>query len=537
MTDKIFEKFADDLFNVILENDPQAGSGLGLHEYDGRIGDVSEKGMENELRVYKEYYDRLISIERKELSAINRYDYDMAKWAIESALFYFEEIKSYKHNPRFYINIFSGLDNYMKREYQPFDERLISVIKIMDRIPDTLETAENNLGNSLPAVFCKYAIHSASGFEDFFNHKLLEEIKERSSNEDLITEYKRTSNEAVKAFEKFSKFIDTVNSATDDSYRLGKDKFLKMLRVTEHIDLPFEELKKTGLDELKRLQDELNLVIKENDFEGKLDTLDHDHPTEDNLIGETNNMLNELVEFIRINEIVDLPEKLNCIVTEMPKYDDFGFAAMGTAGPFEKSDESFYYVNLPDKDWDEKKKEEWLTQFNYPALSLISIHEAYPGHYTHFLNANEKSTKLSKLFMSYSYVEGWAHYTEEMMIEQGFRKDDFKSRIGMLQEALIRCCRYNVAIGIHCENMTLEDAKNYFLENAYMTETTAMQEAERGAFDPGYLNYTLGKIYLKKFKEKYFNKFKDTKTIKDFHNQIVSLGCPTYRIAEDFVIG
>ncbi len=107
----------------------------------------------------------------------------------------------------------------------------------------------------------------------------------------------------------------------------------------------------------------------------------------------------------------------------------------------------------------------------------------------------------------------------------------------MLLEALIRCCRYNVAIGIHCENMTLEEAKNYFLENAFMTETTAMQEAERGAFDPGYLNYTLGKIYLKKFREKYFNKFGDTKTLKDFHDQIVSLGCPTYKIAEDFVLG
>ena len=312
-------------------------------------------------------------------------------------------------------------------------------------------------------------------------------------------------------------------------------KFLKMLKVTEHIDIPFDVLKKMGEDELKRLQDELSKVLKDNHYEGKLDRLEHDHPGEDTLIEETKNMLGELIDFIRENEIVNLPEKLNCIVVEMPKYDDFGFAAMGTAGPFEKSDESFYYVNLPDKDWDEKKKEEWLTQFNYPALSLISIHEAYPGHYTHFLNANERSTKLSKLFMSYSYVEGWAHYTEEMMIDLGFRKEDFKSRIGMLLEALIRCCRYNAAIGIHCEGMTLDEAKDHFIKNAYMTETTAMQEAERGAFDPGYLNYTLGKLYLKKLKEKYFKKFGSTRSLKDFHDQIVGLGCPTYDIAERYI--
>ena len=537
MSDKIFEKFADELFYAILESDPQAGSGLGLHEYDGRIGDVSEKGRERELQIYKDFYDRLLTIDRQELSAVNRYDHDMSKWALESAMFYFDEIKSYKHNPRFYINIFSGLDNYMKREYEPFNKRLRSVIDIMNKIPETLAIAEINLGKTLPTVFCKYAKHSASGFEDFFNNKLYEEIKSRTSDKDLISEYEKSSKEAAAAFDKFSKFIDSVQSDKDESYRLGKDKFLKMLRVTEHIDLSLDELKNIGQTEMKRLKDELNKVLRENNLEGKLDTLEHDHPAEETLIEEIKNMLNELIAFIREENIVDLPENLNCIVTEMPKYDDFGFAAMGTAGPFEKSDESFYYVNLPDKEWDEKKKEEWLTQFNYPALSLISIHEAYPGHYTHFLNANAKSTKLSKLFMSYSYVEGWAHYTEEMMIEKGFRKDDFKSRIGMLLEALIRCCRYNAAIGIHCENMTLEEAKNYFLENAFMTETTAMQEAERGAFDPGYLNYTLGKIYLKKFREKYLNKFRDTKTLKDFHNQIVSLGCPTYKIAEDFVLG
>jgi len=276
--------------------------------------------------------------------------------------------------------------------------------------------------------------------------------------------------------------------------------------------------------------------LRENNFKDKLDTLEHDHPNEDTLIEETGNTLNELVEFINNKGIVDLPSRLNCIVTEMPKYMNFGFAAMNTAGPFEKSDESFYYVNLPEKDWSEEKREEWMTQFNYPTLKLISIHEAYPGHYTHFLNANANSTDLAKLFMSYSYIEGWAHYAEEMMIEEGYGNKDFKIKIGQLIEALIRCSRYIVAIGIHCETMSIEEAKEFFLKNAHMTETTALQEAERGAFDPGYLNYTLGKIFLKKFKEKYFAKYNGTKTLKDFHNTIVSLGAPTFKIAEEYVL-
>lgn len=533
---KIFEDFSEELFNTYLKINPQSGSYLGLHEYDGMIGDITEDGIANEVKIYKELYKKLTEINRELLSDINKYDYDIAKWAIESELFDLEERKSYKNNPMYYASMFSDLHNYISREYAPFEDRLKSVIKVIDKIPGTLKNAAENLDKSLSSVLCKYAKHFSVGYEDFFENELLNEIKEKTSNEILISEYIEKCKPAIKAFNMFIEFIDKASSGNEKSNILGRDKFESMLRIKEHIDLSIEELKRLGLEELKRLQNELNKLIKENNFEGKLDTLEHSHPSEESLIKDTENTLSELIDFIRTNNIVELPDELNCIVTEMPRYMDFGFAAMGTAGPFEKSTESFYYVNLPQKEWDEKKKEEWLTQFNYPSLKLISIHEAYPGHYTHFLNANKYSTKLSKLFMSYSYVEGWAHYTEEMMPEQGFCKDDFKSKIGMLLEALIRCCRYIAAIGIHCENMSVEEAKEFFMKNAFMAETTAMQEAERGAFDPGYLNYTLGKIYLKKFKNKYFEKFKDTKTLEDFHNQIVRLGAPTFRIAESFVL-
>ncbi|MDQ3022058.1 MAG: DUF885 domain-containing protein [Bacteroidota bacterium] len=532
----IFEEFSNEFFKTYLEINPQAGTHLGLHEYDGKVADVSENGIKKEIQIYKELYRKLRKINHEELSSINRYDYDVAKWAIESELFDLEEIKSYKKNPMIYVLMFSGFDKYLSMDYAPFEDRLRSIINIIDKIPEVLNEAEINLEKSLPGLLCKYAKNFSTGYISFFQNELLTVIKEKTDNKKLIEKYIQKSGEAVKALERYIGFIDKAGSDTNENFRLGKDKFLKMLKVKEQIDLSIEDIKKLGSDELKRLQDELAKVIKENNFEGKLETLEHSHPAEGSLISDTNNMLNELVDFIRDKDLINLPEELNCIVTEMPKYSDFGFAAMGTAGPFEKSNESFYYVNLPDKNWDEMKKKEWLSQFNYPALKLISIHEAYPGHYTHFLNANKYSTKLSKLFMSYSYIEGWAHYAEEMMIEQGYSKDDFKSKIGMLIEALIRCCRYFAAIGIHCGNMTVEEAKQFFFKNAYMNETTAMQEAERGAFDPGYLNYTLGKILIKTFREKYFAKFNETKSLKDFHNRIVSLGAPTYKIAESFVL-
>ncbi len=533
-TNKTFTLLAEEIFNKYLEINPQHGADLGLHQYDGRIGNYTSSGMEDDLKTIKELLAKLSEIKFDELNSENKFDFEIAKWGLESFLFDAEVIRQHKFNPMTYAFMFGGLHNYISRNYAPFDDRLKSVISIIEQIPAVLEEAETILNKRLPAVLCRYAKQFSLGYEEFFTDELLSEIKDKSSNENLIKEYTDKSGKAVEAFKKFVVFIDKASSEENKDYITGKEVFGQMLKVKEHIGSSVEEIRKTGLDELARLNDKMKSVLKENNFEGKIETLEHTHPSETNLIAETNSTLNELIDFIRKNDIVDLPERLNCIVTEMPRYMNFGFAAMGTAGPFEKSDESFYYVNLPDKEWSEEKREEWMTQFNYPSLKLISAHEAYPGHYTHFLNSNLHSSKLAKIFMSYSYVEGWAHYTEEMMVDEGYSKEDFKIKIGQIIEALIRCCRYLASIMLHCDNKSIEEIKDFFVKNAYMTETTAMQEAERGAFDPGYLNYTLGKIYLKKFKKKYFDKHGNNKSLKDFHNLIVSLGAPTYDIAERY---
>ncbi len=537
-TDKnqIFKEYAKDLFKQLLELDPQKGSYLGLHEYDGKIPEVSEERISFEITTYKDQLNQLKSIDRSELSVENKYDYDVAEWGLKSVLFNLEDMQSYRFNPMTYAFMFGELHNYISRDYAPFEERIRSIVSVISSIPEALKGAEKLLEPRLPAVLCDFAISFSKGYEDFFKGELLNIIEERIDSKELIDEYKLKSEEAVSAFDRFVKFLEVASDENCKSYILGEEKFLKMLRLSEHVEIPLNELRQMGHDELKRLHDNIEALAEEHNLEGSITKIEHEHPSDETLVDETAGTLQDLVDFIRNKDLVHLPKKLNCIVTEMPRYMNFGFAAMGTAGPFEKSDESFYYVNLPEKSWDDEKKEEWMTQFNYPTLKLISIHEAFPGHYTHFLNANLYSTDLTKLFMSYSYVEGWAHYTEEMMIEQGYGSDDYKTQIGMYLEALIRCCRFIVAIGIHCDGMSIKEAKEFFLKNAYMTEVTAEQEAKRGAFDPGYLNYTLGKILLKQFKQKYFSRFGTTKSLKDFHDSIVSLGAPTFRIAEERIL-
>ena len=531
---KHFKDYTDKFFKQFLDISPDRAVTLGLHEYDGIIDDTSLSGIEKEKTVLESLYKELLETEYNELTVENKFDYDLIKWSIESIIFGIDEIAAYKRNPMTYAMMFVNMGNYLYREYAPFEERLRAIMNIMKDIPKAIENAKVNLDKSVPKIFCKYAKRFTSGYEDFFKNEILNEIETKEIDKTLIEEYKELCKTTIETFNDYIKYIDEVlipNS--NDDFRLGKEKFEKMLKIKEHIDLPVSELKKLGEEELERLENEYKEIIK-----GKKD---HDkfvdnHPTEDNLIKETDDTLHELVKFINEKNLVNIPDSLNCIVREMPHYMKIGFAAMATAGPFEKSDESFYFVSLPDKKFNEQKRKEWMTLFNYPTLKLISIHEAFPGHYTHFLNSNLHASKISKLFMSYTYVEGWAHYTEEMMIDEGYGKDNYHIKLAQVKEAIVRCCRYLAAIGLHHEDMTIDEAIELFKNRAMLSTVTATQEAERGAFDPGYLSYTLGKIMLKKLKKDFFKKFNGKHTLKDFHNKIVSLGAPTYKIATKYLL-
>lgn len=537
-----FRSFSENFLKFYFDIHPGSAVYLGLHEYDDQIPDLSQEGIDSAVTIMQEFRNEQELIDINELSVKEQYDYEILKWTIDAFLFEENELKSYKKNPMVYTYAFGSINSIIGKNYAPFEARIKSILEIMKKVPQAFQYAYDNLNKTVPAIFCKYAIGFCNGYINFFEHDLKKAIEEESSiNEDtrisLITEYNRHKDEALTAFRKYVHFInDTLLPVADDSYPLGKEKFSGMLKHGEQIDIPLEEIKRMGEEELSVLTKKMDELIVEYDLSDKLDTIDDEHPSEENLISETDNTLTELIEFIKEKDIVDFPNQMNCKVVEMPKFMDIGFAAMGTAGPFEDSDESFYYVNLPNKDWEQSQKDEWLSLFNYPTLKLISIHEAFPGHYVHIATSYEKASKIANIFMSYSYLEGWAHYTEEMMIDEGFDIDDPKVRYAQLKEALIRCCRYLVAIGLHTEGMTIDEATQFFMKNAHMNETTARQEAERGTYDPGYINYTLGKIILKDLRDKYFKKYNGSRTKKDFHNMVISSGAPTFKIAEKYLL-
>ena len=276
-----------------------------------------------------------------------------------------------------------------------------------------------------------------------------------------------------------------------------------------------------------------------------------EHPTPQNLIPDIAKDLEKIRKYVSSHHLVTIPSDVRAQIKETPQYRRAtSFASMDTPGPFEKrATEAYYYVTPTESDWPEKQKEEWLTAFNYYTSDIVSIHEAYPGHYVQFLRLNASpASKVEKIFGSYAFIEGWAHYCEQMMIEQGYgsatgsspSEEDMKRaakyRMAQADEALLRLCRLCVSIKMHTQNMSVDEATKFFQDNCYYEQKPAHSEAMRGTFDPGYLNYTLGKLQILKLRDDYKAQQGDEFSLQKFHNELLNHGMPPIRLLREIML-
>lgn len=545
MGDRIFTQIFEDFFSGWLKRNPSTASWLGFHEYDGQVEDLSPVSIERELQRLKRSQGRLQQLQPSTLSPAARFDYHELLWEIESEIFDLEELRDWERNPIVYAQLF-GISNYIKRNYAPLDERVRAIIRKFSHFHKIIETAKTNIKN--PSRYhVETAIQIAAGQIKFFETDLQTALQELR-DEALLKEFDSAKTEAIAQIRAFIVWLksDLLSQAKGD-FALGEAKFKKMLSVKELISLPLAELEKMGERELARLEAESQELLEAYSQRSQLRAAKHEllekirqeleaeRPTEQTLFSETAKILSEQRAFLEQKGIVTIPSKETCQVTETPTfYRHMAFAAMDPPGMFEQqATEAYYYVTPPEPDWEAQRKEEWLKFFNYPTLKMISIHEAYPGHYVHFLHYRHVSSQVRKAFGSYSFVEGWAHYTEQMMLEEGYGAGDWKLKLAQIDEALIRACRYRVAIGLHTQSWTVEQATQFFMERAHMVRATAEKEALRGTFDPGYLNYTLGKLLVLDLKRAYQAKLGRRFVLRDFHDRLLSYGAPPIKLVRE----
>ncbi len=534
-----YEAVAEEYIKGYLSAHPLEGTALGLHEYDGKITDYSRLALDAELSRLRRFDDRLSKFDSGKLSPRQSIDLRILHAAVNKDLFEMQDMSVFERNPMVYARA-ADVNVYIKRNFAPLEDRVRSLAAIESQIPNILIAARTNLNDVLPKPYVELAIQIAKGSADFLKKDLVAAVG-NLKDEQLRVAFHEANRKAANALNEYAAWLERekLPKASMD-FALGEEKFRRFLAQTEFVDLPPQKILEIGLEQLKAEQTAFAEAAKKIDPNKSpievFKQIQSEHPTPQNLIPDVAKDLDKIRKYVLSRRLVGIPSDVRAKVKETPQYlRATSFASMDTPGPFEKrANEAYYYVTPTENDWPEKQKEEWLTAFNYYTSDVVSIHEAYPGHYVQFLHLNASpASKVEKIFGSYAFVEGWAHYCEKMMLDEGYgsstnstpSEDDVKRaakyRMAQADEALLRLCRLCVSIKMHTQKMSLDEATKFFRENCYYEEKPARQEAIRGTFDPGYLNYTLGKLQILKLRDDYKAQQGDDFSLQKFHNELL----------------
>jgi uncharacterized protein (DUF885 family) len=549
-----YEAVAEEYIKGYLGAHPLEGTALGLHEYDGKITDYSRLALDAELSRLRRFDDRLSKFDPGKLSPRQSIDLRILQAAVRKDLFEMQDMLVFERNPMVYARA-ADVNVYIKRNFAPLEDRIRSLVAIESQIPNILIAARTNLNDVVPKPYVELAIQIAKGSADFLKKDLVAAVG-NLKDEQLRVAFHEANRKAANALNDYAAWLERekLPKASLD-FALGEEKFRRFLAQTELVDLPPQKVLEIGMAQLKAEQEAFAEAAKKIDpNKSPIDVfkqIQSEHPTPQNLIPDVAKDLDKIRKYVLTRRLVSIPSDIRAKVKETPQYLRVtSFASMDTPGPFEKrANEAYYYVTPTENDWPEKQKEEWLTAFNYYTSDVVSIHEAYPGHYVQFLCLNASpASKVEKIFGSYAFVEGWAHYCEKMMLDEGYgnstnstpSEDDVKRaakyRMAQADEALLRLCRLCVSIKMHTQKMSLDEAIKFFQENCYYKEKPARQEAMRGTFDPGYLNYTLGKLQILKLRDDYKAQQGDDFSLQKFHNELLNHGMPPIRLLREIML-
>jgi uncharacterized protein (DUF885 family) len=552
--DAEYEAVAEEYVKTYLAAHPLQGTALGFHEYDGKINDYSRLALDAELSRLRRFDDRLAKFDPAKLSPRQSIDLRILQVAVKRELFEMQDMSVFERNPMVYARA-GDVNVYIKRNFAPLEDRVRSLVAIESQIPNILIAARTNLDEKLPKPFVELAIQIARGSADFLKKDLVAAVS-GIKDEQLRVAFQAANRKASNALSDYATWLERekLPKATLD-FALGEEKFGRFLAQTELVNLPPQKVLDIGMAQLKAEQEAFAEAAKKIDPNKPaievFKQIQSEHPASDKLIPDISKELDKLRKYVVSHRLVGIPSEIRAKVKETPQYlRATSFASMDTPGPFEKrATEAYYYVTPTEEDWPEKEKQEWLTAFNYYTSDIVSIHEVYPGHYVQDLHLTASpASKVEKIFGSYAFIEGWAHYCEKMMIDEGFggpsnsspSEDDVKRaakyRMAQADEALLRLCRLCVSIKVHTQNMSIDEATKFFQDNCYYEQKPARQEAMRATFDPGYLNYTLGKLQILKLRDDYKAQQGDEFSLQKFHNELLNHGMPPFRLLREIML-
>jgi uncharacterized protein (DUF885 family) len=538
-----FPHFVDDYLAYLHEALPSYAGLDGVHAHDDLLEDLSRQGIDVHVRTLSGFGRRLHQIDPSHLARVEQVDHRIVAAGIEARMYELEVVRSWERNPQIYAEIIgSSLAGQALFAYAPEAERARRVVSKLRQVPRLVQAARDNI-KDCPGIFVKVGLGSWRGTLRFIESDLPRAF---SGLDDLhiLGDLADTSTEAAAAMKAYLEYLETdLAPRAKASFRLGRERFEHKLKLEDGVELSSDRLLAIALRELAVVQEEFRKVA------GRLNGGDpveawrrakEQHPAPGQLISVAEAQVGELEEFLRTQELVSLPDSEPVVVAPSPDFYRWAFASMWTPGPFEsKPSRAYYYLTDVDRSWSPDRQKEHLRDFNIPTLWNISIHEVYPGHFLHFRHLRQVDSKVRKstLFAPASFVEGWAHYCEQMMVEAGFRRGDVTIRLGQLAEALVRLARFVVAIRLHCEDLSVEQGMRFFRDEAFLEEATARREAERGTFDPTYLVYSLGKLMMLKLRRDYKEQQGGKYSLRAFHDAVLSQGSAPFWALRRLLLG
>jgi uncharacterized protein (DUF885 family) len=550
-----FQKASDEYFDqAYFPFAPSSGTSVGYHQYDAQLENYSRKSIDAEIVLLKSFERRIEAIHPDTTPAdfVPRSDREIVLGNIRSQLLTLETIRPWEKNADNYSSTCAnGAFTLMERKFAPADDRLRSLIAREKQMPALLAAARVNLQNP-PRIYTEIAIEQLPGIINFFQHDVPLAFAD-ASDPALKSEFAQTNAEVIAGLTSYLSWLKTdLLPRSNGDFRIGAETFSKKLSYDEMVDIPLDKLLEIGWADLRKNQVHFNQVAKElepnKDARAVVEELGEDHPAPDHLLDTFRATFNGLAGFIRSHHIVTIPSDVRPIVEETPPFmRATTFASMDTPGPFEThSTEAYFNVTLPDPSMTPAQVEGFMHSFNVGTVISTAVHEAYPGHYVQFLWLPQAPSRVRKLLGANTDVEGWAHYTEQMMLDQGYgqpgqgAKDERESkflRLGQLQDALLRNARFIVGIEMHTGRMSFDEAVEFFQKEGYQAKESAVVEAKRGTSDPTYLYYTLGKLEIMKLREDLKKKQGAAFSLEEFHNNFLRQGFPPVKIVREALLG
>jgi uncharacterized protein (DUF885 family) len=550
-----FAKLSDEYFDqVYFPYSPTAGTQVGYHQYDTRLENYSRKSINAEIATLKSFEQRIEAIQpdNAPVDFVPRSDREIVLGNVRSQLLTLETIRPWEKNADNYSSTCANAAFVlMERKFAPPDDRLRSLIAREKQMPTLLGEARVNLKNP-PRIFTQIAIEQLPGIISFFRKDVPLAFAD-AKDPALKAEFEKSNAAAISSLEDYLAWLksDALPKSNGD-YRIGAKTFSDKLKYDEMVEIPIDHLLEIGWANLRSNQAQFKQVAHELE-PGKspaevLEDLGKNHPAPDKLLDSFRATFTGLIEFIRAHDIVTIPSDIKPIVEETPPFmRATTFASMDTPGPFEMhATEAYFNVTLPDPKMTPAEVEGYMHSFNVGTVISTAVHEAYPGHYIQFLWVPQAPTRVRKILGANTNVEGWAHYTEQMMLDNGYgqpgagAKDERESkflRLGQLQDALLRNTRFIVGIEMHTGKMSIDQAEDFFQKEGYQSKETAVVETKRGAGDPTYLYYTLGKLEIMKLREDLKKKQGAAFSLQKFHDDFLKQGFPPVKIVREAMLG